>query len=280
MNTPYNFHAERRNELFSIIFGTHSIAGRNFDIALLITIVVSVVIAMLDSVGSLHDRYGAWFFALEWMFTVLFCIEYGLRLYCAPAPLRYACSFYGIVDLLSIMPLFIALIFTGANYFIVIRLIRVLRVFRVLKLFSYITESTLLIRSLLHSRRKILVFFSSVFVIATVLGAMMYLVEGEQSGFDSIPEGIYWAIVTITTVGYGDITPHTGLGKALAAVTMLLGYAIIAIPTGIVTAELSHEMQRQRREHRCQNCGGGEHDIDAKFCKHCGSAIPSPSPRP
>lgn len=276
MNTTYKFHAIIRENLFTTIFGTHTVAGRNFDIALLLTILVSVSVAMLDSIPSLNQQYGQLLFALEWLFTLAFCIEYAARLYCSPSPWRYAGSFFGIIDLLSILPMFIALIYGDLNYLIIIRLLRVLRVFRVLKLFSYITEATLLGRSLLQSKRKILVFFSTVLVIATIIGALMYIIEGDQHGFHSIPDGIYWAIVTITTVGYGDITPHTALGKTLASFTMLLGYAIIAIPTGIVTAELSQEMHRFRTNKSCNNCGKAGHDGDAQFCKHCGSPMPQP----
>lgn len=271
MTDDYRFHAKIRAKLYSIIFGTHSIPGRNFDIALLFFIVTSVAITMADSIPALHAQYATTFWRLEWLFTLVFCIEYGLRLYCSPKPVKYALSFFGIVDLISILPMFIALFFADVNYLIIIRLLRVLRVFRVLKLFSYISEASILGRSLVHSRRKILVFFSSVAVIATVLGATLYIVEGPDNGFDSIPKGIYWAIVTITTVGYGDIVPQTPLGKVIASFTMLLGYAIIAIPTGIVTSELSQEMTRQRAAKQCHNCKKYGHDNDAKYCKFCGA---------
>lgn len=275
-NSIYTFHAKTRERLFSIIFGTHTVPGRNFDVALLVVILISVAIALVDSVPAYHQSYGGIFFALEWFLTLLFCIEYGTRIYCAPRIRNYVFSFFGIIDFVSILPLFVALVYQDANYLIIIRLMRVLRVFRVLKLFSYITEATLLGRSLIQSRRKILVFFSHVVIIATVLGAAMYIVEGEQRGFNSIPEGIYWAIVTITTVGYGDIVPQTVMGKTIASITMLLGYAIIAIPTGIVTAELSHEIQRHRSTEACPSCLKTGHESDAKHCKHCGAMMTPP----
>jgi len=276
MLDDYRFQAKQRDRLFSIIFGTHTVAGRNFDIALLVAILLSVSVALADSVSFLHSQYGRLFWQLEWAFTALFCVEYCLRLYCSPQPWRYARSFYGIVDLLSVLPMFIALVFADANYLIIIRLLRVMRVFRVLKLFAYITEANILVRSLIQSRRKIFVFFSAVGIIATVMGALLYIVEGPAHGFTSIPKGIYWAIVTITTVGYGDIIPQTGLGKAIASFTMLLGYAIIAIPTGIVTSELSQEMRLQRKKLRCTACGETKHELDANFCKSCGAKINSP----
>jgi len=276
MLDDYRFQAKQRDRLFSIIFGTHTVAGRNFDIALLFAILLSVSVALADSVSSLHTQYGRLFWQLEWAFTALFCAEYCIRLYCSPQPWRYARSFYGVVDLLSVLPMFIALVFADANYLIIIRLLRVMRVFRVLKLFAYISEANILVRSLIQSRRKIFVFFSAVGIIATVMGALLYIVEGPAHGFTSIPKGIYWAIVTITTVGYGDIIPQTGLGKAIASFTMLLGYAIIAIPTGIVTSELSQEMRLQRKKLRCNECGETKHELDANFCKRCGAKINSP----
>lgn len=259
-----------RKWLNEVIFGTDTPAGKYFDVVLIWTILVSVALVLLASVESWWVRYGEIFFALEWFFTGLFTVEYLTRVYCARDRRSYIFSFYGVVDLLAILPSYLALIFTGATYLMVIRLLRVLRIFRILKLVRYLSDANLLVRSLWQARRRILVFYSSVLVICCIFGSIMFIVEGPKHGFTSIPKSIYWTIVTITTVGFGDITPHTPLGQAIASMTMLIGYSIIAVPTGIVTAELAHELGREKTLARCHNCGRAGHDVDSEYCKHCG----------
>lgn len=259
-----------RKRLNEVIFGTDTPAGKNFDVILIWTIMASVVLVMLASVQSWWVRYGDLFLALEWFFTGLFTVEYLTRVYCARNRRAYIFSFYGIVDLLAVLPSYLALIFTGATYLMVIRLLRVLRVFRVLKLVRYLTDANLLARSLWQARRRILVFYSGVLVLCVIFGSIMFVVEGPKHGFTSIPKSIYWTIVTITTVGYGDITPQSPLGQGIASMAMLIGYSIIAVPTGIVTAELAQELGREKLVARCHNCGRAGHDIDSEFCKHCG----------
>ncbi|GIU31585.1 ion transporter [Shewanella schlegeliana] len=262
-------------KLRRVIFGTDTPAGRYFDISLMICIVMSVLIVFLDTVAKVHERYGDIIVVLEWCFTVIFTIEYILRLYCSAKPLSYARSFYGVVDLLSVLPSYLALFFPGANFTLVIRILRLFRIFRVLKLLRYLSEGNLLLRAMMQSGRKVFIFFFSVSLIVVVLSAIMYVVEGPNNGFSSIPKSIYWTIVTITTVGYGDITPQTPLGQAIAAFTMLLGYSIIAIPTGILTAEISQEIGRSRDLRRCSNCLKVGHDPNALYCDHCGSELES-----
>jgi voltage-gated potassium channel len=259
-----------RKWLNEVIFGTDTPAGKYFDVVLIWTILFSVALVLLASVESWWVRYGDIFFALEWFFTALFTVEYLTRIYCARDRRSYIFSFYGLVDLLAILPSYLALIYTGATYLMVIRLLRVLRIFRILKLVRYLSDANLLVRSLWLSRRKILVFYASVLVLCIIFGSVMYIVEGPKNGFTSIPKSIYWTIVTITTVGFGDITPKTPLGQTIASMTMLIGYSIIAVPTGIVTAELAHELGREKQLARCHNCGRAGHDADSEFCKHCG----------
>ncbi|PLY05562.1 MAG: ion transporter [Desulfuromonas sp.] len=260
-----------RQRLHEIIFEADTPAGKLFDVALIFSILFSVIIVMLDSVASLQQRYGDLFFFLEWLFTILFTIEYFLRLSCIGRPLKYAGSFYGIVDLLSILPSYISLLLPAGKFLLVIRILRLLRVFRVLKLVQYVGESTFLQRALWASRRKIAVFLLSVFLLMIIFGSVMYIVEGPENGFSSIPRSIYWAIVTMSTVGYGDISPKTGLGQAIASLVMILGYGIIAIPTGIVTSELT--FTKAVSTQACPECGGEGHDVEAKHCKFCGAVL-------
>ncbi|KHT63000.1 ion transporter [Photobacterium gaetbulicola] len=264
----------RKQRLYQIIFGTQTKAGRNFDIALIVAILSSEVVLILSSIRSVDARYSEVLTTFEWIFTLLFTVEYLLRLYCSPKPWAYARSFYGVIDLIAVLPSYLAFLFPGSNYLLIIRLIRVMRIFRILKLVRFLKDSNILLRSLLMAQRKILVFFSTVAILVTLLGSLLYLVEGPDNGFTSIPTSIYWAIVTITTVGYGDIVPQTNIGKAIASLTMLLGYSILAVPTGIITAELSQEMQTQRHLIRCTNCSASGHESDANFCKKCGTALP------
>lgn len=265
-----------RKQIYTVIFGTDTPGGRLFDLLLIYAILLSVAAVMLDSVSSIRLQYGAWLFRLEWFFTILFSIEYIARLYSAPNRWQYAHSFFGVVDLLSVLPSYLALFFPGASYWLVIRLLRVLRIFRVLKLVRYLSEANVLMRSIYQSRRKVMVFFMSVMVLSVILGSLMFLVEGPVSGFTSIPKSIYWTIVTITTVGYGDITPHTVPGQLIATVSMLIGYSIIAIPTGILTAEITTEIRKEMASRRCNVCEHAGHYSDATFCYHCGVRLPEP----
>ena len=260
--------------VYTIIFGTDTPAGKLFDLVLIYTILLSVVIVIIDSVSVFAIPYGDYLDVLEWTLTIAFTIEYAMRIYVSPKPWGYIRSFYGIVDLLAILPSYLGLIYADIGYLLIIRLLRVLRVFRVLKLMKYISEANLLARSLLMSRRKIFVFFSFVFILAVIFGSLMFVVEGGENGFTSIPRSVYWTIVTITTVGYGDITPHTVLGQMIATLVMLTGYSIIAIPTGIFTAEIVQEIQRQRTQKVCQNCHVPGHEADASFCRKCGAELP------
>ena len=263
--------AQRR--LYEVIFGTEAGAGRNFDLALIAIILASVVIVMLDSIPRLHAEHGELFWQLEWGFTIFFTVEYGLRLWCSPNRKRYALSTFGIVDFLAILPTYIALFFPEAVSLLLIRLIRILRIFRILRLLQFLNEANVLVRSLANSRRKIFVFFSIMLIITTIFGCLMYVIEGPENGFSTIPKSIYWAIVTITTVGYGDVVPHTWLGQTIASVGMLIGYAIIAVPTGIITAELAVEISREKARINCGNCERTGHDTDARYCKYCGAKL-------
>lgn len=264
-----------KRQLRTIIFGTDTPAGRYFDIALMVCIVLSVGLVFLDTVEIFHREYGQLISVLEWVFTIIFTIEYGLRLYCATHPVLYARSFYGLVDLLSVLPSYLALLIPGANFTLVIRILRLFRIFRVLKLLRYLSEGNVLLRAMMQSSRKVFLFFFSVSLIVMVLSSVMYVVEGPDNGFSSIPKSVYWTIVTITTVGYGDITPKTGLGQAIAAFTMLIGYSIIAIPTGILIAEISQEVGRHRDLRSCNQCHKTGHDIDAMYCSRCGCELDS-----
>lgn len=264
-----------KQKLRRVIFGTDTKAGRYFDISLIICIILSVLLVFIDTVDSVHKEYGGVIRIVEWVFTGIFTIEYLLRLYCSAQPVQYARSFYGIVDLLSILPSYLALIFPGANFTLVIRILRLFRIFRVLKLLRYLSEGNILLRAMMQSSRKVFLFFFSVSLIVMVLSAFMYVVEGPENGFTSIPKSIYWTIVTITTVGYGDITPQTALGQGIAALTMLIGYSIIAIPTGILTAEISQEIVRKKDLRRCSNCLKTGHEINALYCDKCGSELES-----
>lgn len=262
-----------RSELYRIIFGTDTPAGKRFDLVLIYSILISVLAVILDTVPALNIRFSSAFFFVEWFFTALFTLEYVLRIYCSPNRRKYVFSFYGIVDLVSIVPSYLGLFISGAQFLLIIRLIRVLRIFRVLKLVRYLSEADVLLRSINQARRKIFLFFSLVLVLSTLFGCLMYVVEGPGNGFSSIPKSIYWTIVTITTVGYGDITPHTVTGQLISTLAMLTGYSILAIPTGIITAELANEMRRDKSVYPCPNCVKAGHDIDAIHCKWCGASL-------
>jgi len=262
-----------RQRLYVIIFEADTAAGKAFDVALIFAILASVVVVMLESVASVREEYGAALWVAEWAFTILFTCEYLLRLVCTRRPIRYARSFFGIVDLLSILPTYLVVLFPSAHYLMVIRVLRLLRAFRVLKLAAYVRESEMLMRSLAASRRKITVFLFAVFSATLILGSLMYLIEGEEHGFTSIPRGVYWAIVTLTTVGYGDVSPETPLGQAVAALVMVMGYGVIAVPTGIVSAEMAVAATGRRQSRKCLSCLKSGHAEGAKFCSACGDDL-------
>lgn len=265
-----------RKKLYVIIFEADTRAGRIFDIMLVITIFASLVVVMLDSVDSVRQRYELLLDVLEWVFTILFTMEYVLRLLCVPKPLRYAASFYGVIDFLAILPSYLALFVPGTHLLIDIRVLRLLRIFRIFKLSHYLKESQIIFRALAASRRKIAVFISGVLVFVVILATLMYVLEGPANGFTSIPRSIYWAIVTITTTGYGDITPRTNIGQFIATLVMLLGYGILAVPTGIVSAEITARTLHPKRPttRTCTHCLTEGHDADAAFCKYCGESMP------
>ncbi|MFN2128844.1 MAG: ion transporter [Anaerolineales bacterium] len=263
-----------RLKLHEIIFEADTPAGKWFDVVLIFSILLSVVAVMLDSVSGIRENYGSWFYTVEWFFTILFTIEYILRIVCVGRPIGYITSFYGIVDLLAIIPTYLSIVLPGSQYLLVIRILRILRIFRVLKLVQYISEARLLRQALRDSRRKITVFLFTVLTMVVIFGSLMYLIEGPVHGFTSIPRSIYWAIVTLTTVGYGDISPQTGLGQFLAALIMILGYSIIAVPTGIVTVAFAKvESKAGFNTQACPHCSAEGHDRDAKFCKYCGARL-------
>ena len=264
-----------RDTLYEIIFEAETPAGKLFDVVLIVSILLSVLSVMLDSVGAIRAQWHRELVAVEWFFTLLFTIEYILRLLCVHRPLRYAISFFGVIDLLAIIPTYFSIVFQGSQYLLTIRILRVLRIFRVLKLMQYVGEANLLMRALHASRQKITVFLMTVLTLVTVLGSLMHLIEPAESGFTSIPRSVYWAIVTLTTVGYGDISPQTSLGQILAAIIMILGYSIIAVPTGIVTVGLAKAEKTGTTESICAGCGARFHDRDANFCKYCGTALAS-----
>jgi voltage-gated potassium channel len=267
-----------REKLRIIIFEADTPAGKAFDVGLLVAILLSVLAVMLDSVSAFRSQHSQLLTNAEWAFTLLFSAEYGLRLICSPRPLRYARSFFGIVDLLAILPTYLSLLFPGAQSMIVIRGLRLLRIFRVFKLGQFLGEASLLRNALAASRHKIAVFLGTITILVTILGAAMYLIEGAESGFTSIPASIYWSIVTMTTVGYGDMAPTTVSGKVLASIVMILGYSIIAVPTGIVTAEIVEGAAASRRitTRSCPNCLSEGHDRQSTYCKDCGALLEVP----
>ena len=262
-----------RKIMFEIIFEADTPAGKWFDVVLIICILLSVTTVMLDSVSSIRVKYGDFLYAAEWFFTILFTVEYIFRLICIVKPIRYAVSFFGIVDLLAILPTYMSLLFFGSRYLLVVRVLRVLRIFRVLKLGHHTKEAAVLREALYASRRRIIVFLFVVLTLVVIIGSLMYLIEEGNNGFTSIPRSVYWAIVTLTTVGYGDISPKSGVGQFLAAIVMILGYSIIAVPTGIVTVELSRAHAEKISSQTCPNCGAEGHDRDARYCKLCGTKL-------
>jgi voltage-gated potassium channel len=266
-------HREIRNKLHEVIFEADTKIGKFFDLFLMVSIVASVVIVALDSVASLRVEYGALFIQLEWFFTIVFTIEYVLRIISVHKARGYIFSFFGLVDFFSILPTYLSLLIPGSQYFLVIRILRVLRVFRVLKFTQYLVEVDQLRQAMRSSRRKITVFVFTVVTIAVIVGSLMYSIEGPEHGFTSIPRGIYWAVVTLTTVGYGDISPSTPIGQMFSVMIMIFGYGVIAVPTGIVTVELGKASAKGNSTQVCPFCSREGHDPDAVHCKYCGNEL-------
>ncbi|MFK7848883.1 MAG: ion transporter [Rhodothermales bacterium] len=262
-----------RDTIHEVIFEADTPTGKAFDVTLINLIVLSVLVVMLESVASINDRFGQQIRIAEWFFTIAFTIEYVLRMVSVDHPLKYARSFFGVVDLLAIIPTYLSLLIPGTQFLLVIRLLRILRVFRVLKLAKYIAEADVLTQALRASQRKITIFLFTVVTLAVILGSMMYFIESDENGFTSIPRSIYWAIVTLTTVGYGDISPQTPLGQALASVVMILGYGILAVPTGIMSVEIARADLDLTSTRSCHACSLAGHDRNAKHCKHCGEIL-------
>jgi voltage-gated potassium channel len=263
-----------RESLNDIIFGAEPPLGKGFDIVLIVMIILSIIMVMLDSVEVMQINYVKFFYIGEWFFTLLFTVEYLLRLICVRKPWRYIRSFFGIVDLLSILPTYVGLLVPSVKYMLALRVLRLLRVFRVLKLSEYMQEAHVLMNALDNSFRKIAVFLYVVLTLVIVFGSLMYVVEGSESGFTSIPKSVYWAIVTLTTVGYGDIAPQSPLGQIIASAIMIMGYGIIAVPTGVYSAELFKQYQADKiTNDACPDCGATGHDFDANYCKYCGHPL-------
>lgn len=261
-----------RQQVHDIVFEAETLPGKIFDIVLILMILASVAAVLLESVRSIREEYGVFLDAIEWAFTFLFSLEYILRIVSVKRPVLYALSFYGIIDILAVLPSYLSLFFPGTQYLLIIRILRLLRIFRILKLSEYTTAGSTITTALKASRKKIMVFLTAVILIVTVVGAVMYVVEGEANGFTDIPTSIYWAIVTMTTVGYGDLSPQTPLGKFIASIVMIMGYGIIAVPTGIVTTELVRA-GRGVSTQVCTECHADNHDADAVYCKYCSTKL-------
>ena len=265
-----------RLRLYTVIFEADTRAGRAFDLALIAMILASVAVVVLDSVATIHQRFGPWLKGLEWFFTLAFTVEYIARLLCVRRPLRYARSVFGVIDLLAILPAYLAVFVPQMHALIDVRLLRLLRIFRLLRLTAYVQEFGALYRALRASRRKIGVFLSFVLLVVTIAGTLMYVIEGPEHGFTSIPVGVYWAITTMTTVGFGDVTPHTDLGRLVASVMMLMGWGTLAVPTGIVSAELvGQQARREPTTRTCHDCLSEGHAPTARFCRDCGAPLPA-----
>lgn len=270
-----------RTRLFQIIFESDTPQGKAFDIALAALIVISVAVVMLDSVAAYHERYGALFYGIEWTVTVLFTIELGLRIYCLQAPGQYLKSFYGVIDILAILPTWLALFVPGAHMLVVVRLLRTLRLIRVLEMMSLAGQGSLLLGALRRSRGQIMLFLFAVFMVVIIFSTLLYMIEPPEAGFTSIPKSVYWGIVTLTTVGYGDITPVTPMGQFLSVLIMLTGYSIIALPVGVFSAEVITALRAERySDESCPGCGRSRHEPDANYCKFCGTWLNEETPDP
>jgi len=260
-------------KLYRIIFNDDTPASKGFDLGLIFVIVLSVIAVILESIPAFDARYHGILEPTEWVITIIFTLEYFARIWTHPKPFRYIFSFFGVIDFLAIIPTYLDLIFTGAMGFAVIRALRLLRIFRILKITRYSSEGRIIVEALIASRYKILVFLFAVLMVVIIIGTLMYLVEGQDSGFTSIPSGIYWAITTLTTVGFGDITPVTSFGKFIASFVMIMGYGVIAVPTGIVTFEIASSVKSMKEKRECSGCGHHNHDADANYCKSCGEKL-------
>jgi voltage-gated potassium channel len=274
LNQKNNNTPNWKSTIHDVIYGTHTPAGKLFDIILLVVILYSIIIVMLESVEGYNTKYHDFFNISEWVVTILFSIEYFLRIICVKKPKKYVFSFYGIIDLLSTIPKYLSFFFAGSQYFTALRALRLLRVFRILKLVRFLGESNNLLKAIHNSKTKIFVFVFFVLIISVILGTVMYLIEGPEHGFNSIPHSIYWTIVTLTTVGYGDISPETPLGQLIATFIMIIGYGIIAVPTGIVSAEYVASKNTEFDKGRsCKSCGADIHRKDADYCRKCGHKL-------
>lgn len=270
-----------RTRLFHIIFESDTPGAKGFDIALIIAILISVTVILLDSVASYSELYGHIFYYAEWLFTLLFSIELAVRIYCLERPTVYLKSFYGIVDVIAILPAWLVLLVPGAHGLVIVRVLRVLRIFRILRLMEFIGEGRLLLDALRRSLRQILLFFSSIMMVVILFAALMYTIESPEAGFTSIPMSMYWAIVSMTTVGYGDIVPATSIGKAITMILMLLGYSIIAVPTGVFSAQVIRSIREDRySEEACPGCGHDRHEKRARYCLRCGTWLDEDSEDP
>jgi len=270
-----------RTRAFHIIFESDTPAAKGFDIALIVLILASVLVVMLDSVEAFHAQYGTLFLWLEWGFTLAFTLELAVRLYCLERPMQYLRSFYGVVDVIAILPTWLMLLLPGAHALVIVRLLRVLRIFRVLRLMQFVGEGRLLLEAMRRSLRQIFLFFFSIFMVVTIFAAVVYLIESPEAGFTSIPQSIYWAIVSLTTVGYGDIVPATPIGQAITVLLMLIGYSIIAVPTGVFSAQVIRSIREERySDEACPGCGHDRHERGALYCLKCGTWLDEDTPDP
>ena len=265
--------ASWRLKLHEVIFEADTTAGRTFDILLILAIILSVAAVMFDSVAGIRAQHGRTLYFIEWFFTLLFTAEYAARILALGNPLRYVRSFYGIVDLVSILPTYLSLLLPGSQYLMVIRVLRLLRIFRILKLAQYLNEAEFLLKAMRASFRKIMVFLFVILTLVLIFGSLIYLIEGDESGFTSIGIACYWAVTTLTTVGYGDLSPQSPLGRFVASIIMIMGYGVIAVPTGIVTAELVAPITGKVSTQACPDCGAEKHSYDARYCKYCSAEL-------